>query len=488
LYLAAYKGRCLVVGFNLPFDLSRIAYDFTKARGRFAGGFSLGLWSYLDKTDWEHPNRYRPRVGIKHIDSKRALKGFTARNEPDQADLIPEGSPTGEPEPGYKFRGHFLDLRTLAFTLFDKSYSLESLCEELKVDHPKRPAARHGIVTEEYIDYNRGDVLATFEVAVKLLEEYEKHPIPLQVTKAYSPASMGKGYLRAMGIEPILERQPNFPNTYLGYAQSAFFGGRTSAHIRKVAVPVVYTDFLSMYPTVNSLMGLWAFVVAKEIKVQRQAKTEIQAFLEQLTVEKLFDPKTWRTLTGFVQIIPNGDVLPSRGKYSAETQDWQVAINHLYGKNNNLDHALWYTVPDIATSVILTGKVPKIVKAFRIVPSGGLRGLRRTMLRGAIEVNPRNQDFFRVAIEERKRLASRSDLSQSEKKRLNRALKVLANAASYGIYAEMIRQESDHKVEVRCHGINAKQYKSRVAHPDVPGEYCFPPLAARETCRETDSG
>jgi hypothetical protein len=30
--------------------------------------------------------------------------------------------------------------------------------------------------------------------------------------------------------------------------------GRTSAHIRKVTVPVVYTNFLSMYPTVNSLM------------------------------------------------------------------------------------------------------------------------------------------------------------------------------------------------------------------------------------------
>src|SRR5437870_10534055 len=40
LYRAVYKGRCLLVGFNLPFDLSRIAYDFKNARGRFAGGFS----------------------------------------------------------------------------------------------------------------------------------------------------------------------------------------------------------------------------------------------------------------------------------------------------------------------------------------------------------------------------------------------------------------------------------------------------------------
>jgi hypothetical protein len=57
-------------------------------------------------------------------------------------------------------------------------------------------------------------------------------------------------------------------------------------------------------------------------------------------------------------------------------------------------------------------------------------------------------------------------------------VKVLANAASYGIYSEMNRQESDDKVSVVCHGIDAESYPCRVRHPDVPGEYCFPPLAS----------
>src|SRR5262249_38894848 len=46
LFLFAYKRRYLLVGFNLPFDLSRVAFDFTNARGRFTGGFALELWSY----------------------------------------------------------------------------------------------------------------------------------------------------------------------------------------------------------------------------------------------------------------------------------------------------------------------------------------------------------------------------------------------------------------------------------------------------------
>jgi hypothetical protein len=337
----AYRDRCLVVGFNLPFDLSRIACDFAAARGRFAGGFSLGLWSYIDKKGREQSNHYRPRICIKHIDSKRALKGFTARNKPDRDDLIPEGSLTGEPEPGHKFRGHLLDLRTLAFALTDIGYSLESACEAFGVEHGKQSVACHGIVTEEYIHYNRRDVLATSELAFKLLEEYAKHPIALQATKAYSPASIGKSYLRAMGIKPIPELQPEFPREYLGYAQSAFFGGRTSAHIRKVPVPVVHTDFLSMYPTVNSLMGLWRFVTARTIKVVEHCQAEIETFLTGLTADDLFRPETWKHLTAFVKVIPDGDILPTRGKFSAASNDWQVAVNHLFAGSDHSDGALW---------------------------------------------------------------------------------------------------------------------------------------------------
>jgi hypothetical protein len=475
LFKNAYKGRCLLIAFNFPFDISRVACNFTNARGRFAGGFSLDLWSYL-----EGRNRYRPSICIKHIDSKRALKGFTRRKDPDEEDLIPEGSTTGKKEEGYVFRGHFVDLRTLAFALTDKSYTLEKACEDFGVIHKKRVATRHGIVTPTYITYNRRDVLATSELAVKLLEEYDKHDIKLQETKAYSPASIGKAYLRRMGIKPILQRQPNFPKEYLGYAQSAFFGGRTSAHIRKVPIPVVYIDFLSMYPTVNSLMDLWRFVTARKITVVEHCQHEIEPFLQQLTANPrdLFKPDTWKQLTAFVQLIPTGDILPSRGRYNRETNDWQVAVNHIYADPNDSTQAIWFSLPDVAASVLLSGRMPNIVDAFRIEAHEQLKELEPCKLRGVVDVDPRKQDFFRVVIEERHRLAKRTGLSATEKVRLDKALKVLANAASYGIYAEMHRQESDRKQTVTCHGIDAEPFRCRVAHPDVPGEYCFPPLAS----------
>jgi hypothetical protein len=476
-YKAVYKGRALLVGFNLPFDLSRIAFASRSARGRFAGGFSLAPWSYV-KNGVERPDTHRPGVGIKHIDSKRALKGFTSRYRPDDSDLIPEDSVTGEPEKGYKFRGHMLDLRTLAFALTDRGYSLESACKAFGIAHGKQHVAKHGVVTPSYIDYNRRDVQATSELAVALLAEYAKHPINLQPTKAYSPASIGKAYLRAMGIVPIFERQPSFPLRYVGFAQTAFFGGRTSAHIRKVPVPVVYVDFLSMYPTVNGLMDLWKFVIAGEIRVVSGCQREVEKFLRSVTPKALFSPSSWKKLTAFVKIVPDGDLLPSRAKYSNASNDFQVALNYLHSKDGPGSGGLWYSLPDVVASVLLTGKVPKIVDAFKLVPIGKIPFLKPVRFCGEVRVDPRTQDLFRTVIEQRKSSKKNPSMSQEAMDRLDKSLKVFANATSYGIYAEMNREETEKRVKIQCQGIDPEPYECSVLHPEVPGEFCFPPLAS----------
>jgi hypothetical protein len=97
---------------------------------------------------------------------------------------------------------------------------------------------------------------------------------------------------------------------------------------------------------------------------------------------------------------------------------------------------------------------------------------------GTVDVDPAKEDFFKVVIEQRKGLGRRQDLTAVEKKRLDKALKVLANSTSYGIYAEMQRQDSARESLVRCQSIDKEPFTCRVAHPDVPGEYCFPPLAS----------
>lgn len=475
-FKAAYKGRCLVVGFNLPFDLSRLACGTAAARGRFAGGFSFRLAQYIDGNGKVRENKFRPRVAIKHIDSKRALKGFTGRMQADASDRIPDDSEDGKPDPGFRFRGYFLDLRTLAFALTDRSFTLDGACGAFGVEHGKQEAKQHGIIDEDYIDYNRRDVLATAELSEKLLTEYDRHPIALQATKAYSPASIGKAYLKAMGIVPHLERQ-RFPLKYLGYAQSAFYGGRTSAHIRKLPVPIVYCDFLSMYPTVNSNMGLWNFVIATRVRVVTNCVKGIEAFLRRVDLDLLFCRGTWPQLSAFVRVIPNGDILPTRAQYG-KTNDWQVAINHVHASSDKPEDGIWYTLPDVVASVLLTGRIPRIVDAFRIVPEGQLDGLKTTEILGDVPVDPASGDFFRTVIEQRVRLSKDPTLSPEDQQRYKKGFKVLANATSYGIFAEMNRREVDEETEVTCYGIDSEPFTCKVKHPEEAGQYCFPPLAA----------
>ena len=152
------------------------------------------------------------------------------------------------------------------------------------------------------------------ELLEKLRQEFDPHPVDLDPCKAYSPASIAKAYLREMGLRPPAEQFRGFPREMMGYAMSAFYGGRAECRIRKTPVPVVHTDFTSMYPTVQSLMGLWDLLSAEEIDCV-EATEEVQQLLTRLSVDECFRPETWPGLVGFAQVVPQGDVLPHRAKY-----------------------------------------------------------------------------------------------------------------------------------------------------------------------------
>jgi len=280
-------------------------------------------------------------------------------------------------------------------------------------------AARHSHL--RLLDYNRRDVQATAELAFKLLAEYAKHPINLQPTKAFSPASIGKSYLH--GWESLrFWSAVRFSRAIPRFCADRVFGGRTSAQHPKSANAVVYVDFLSMYPTVNSLMTCGSFSSRAKVRVNH-CKTEIEQFLRGLTPEILFCQKTGNVSPRSWKLIPNGDLLPSRGKYSAASNDWQVALNYLYASDHARSEALWFSLPDVAASVLLTGKIPVIVDAFKLVPYRKLANLKSIRLGGEVGVNPLTQDLFRTVIEQRKSLPKRKELSKEDVDRLDKALK-----------------------------------------------------------------
>jgi hypothetical protein len=470
----AYKGRAWVVGFNVPFDLARLSVGWGTARIEHGGGFSLVLWDYEDAASGERlEHRFRPRVRILHIDSKRSLISFTRRLSPDAVDLIPEDSASREPDAGYRFTGHFLDLRALTFALTNRGHSLASACEAFGVEHGKEAAAGHGQITPEHVGYCRRDVLATSELLERTIEEYERHPIALSPPKALSPAAIAKAYLDEMGIQAPLARQPHFPRSVLGSGMAAYIGGRVDVRVRLQPMPVVLLDFRSMYPTVNALMGLWRFMIAERIDTV-DATDDTRRLVDELTPEACIQPETWRDLVVLCRVRPASEVLPARARYGGAA--WQVGINPL-----TTDEPVWLPLPDVVAAKLPGGRAPEILEAVRLVPVGLQQRLQPVRLGGDIDIDPYDHDFFASLVEERARLETRQDLDLPTRARLKDALKSVANSGSYGINAELTRHELGPRGEpVTVYALN-DPFTAHLTSVEDPGRYCFPPLAACTT-------
>ncbi len=457
------QASSLIVGFNLPFDFTRLAVGCGEAQGpMYYGGFSLTLWQYRDKKtgEWKE-NPYRPRLLLKLLDSKRAFMGLTTQTR----------LPKPEKLEAKHRHGRFLDLRTLTFALTASGMSLRTAGERFQIDHPKISVEEHGVISEESIEYNRRDVLATAELLEKLREEYDKHPVTLAPEYAYSPASIAKAYLGAMGVEPPAQKF-SVGHKLFGRVMATYYGGRSEVRIRKTEVPVVYCDFASMYPTVNVLMGLWNMFTAENVEVV-DVKDEIQNLLEDVTLEDCFQMDFWKKLTFFAYITPNDDILPHRAQYDQATKVPSIGVNRVTSRRG-----IWYAGPDLVASKLLSGKVPQVRKAFRIVSKGKQENLAPVSMCGVV-IDPRHEDFFKRLVEIRKSLNQLANLSDHDAEWLKGALKVIANAGGYGVMAEMNRRElpKDQPKAIKAYGLDG-QFNCRTSAPELLGRYCFPPMAA----------
>jgi hypothetical protein len=282
----AYRRSGLVVGLNLPFDLSRIAADYGPARRSMRGGFSFRLTA--DVRD--------PRVRVKHLNSHEALIDFA---RPDG-----QHTPREMRRRGIKVshnRGRFVDLKTVAAALLSGRFSLESLPENLSTPTRKQKTDQHGAeLTPEYLDYARTDVQVTWECFAELSRRYSELGLETPIDRLLSEASIGKACLQQMGIKPLLGCDPSFHRQRFGPIMCAYYGGRAEVRIRRTVCEVLYCDFKSMYPTVNILMGLWAIVIAQGLTVE-ETTGETRALLESITLEDLHQPATWRKLCTLVR-------------------------------------------------------------------------------------------------------------------------------------------------------------------------------------------
>jgi hypothetical protein len=437
----------LIIGFNLPFDISRIATGHTYGKGSMKGGFSFEL------------AEGRPNLRVKHLSQRAAFINFAGKHSSDR-----------NPD-----RGFFVDVKTLAAALTSQSHSLESLSTLLNTIQKSPLDDYDGPLTPEMVAYCGTDVQATWECFAKLAERYEAYGLnQTGLHDLYSEASLGKAYLQAMNVVPWRQAQPDFPPEMIGRIMSTYYGGRAEVHIRREITPVIHCDFLSMYPTVCTLMGLWRYVIAAGITT-RDATAEIRELVASCERDELRDPAAWRELDCIVQVSPDEDIFPVRAQYQPD-QPATIGLNCVTSAA-----PMWFTLADVLASKLLSGKTPQIVSAVRFQPKAPQAGLTSIMLEG-VQIEPAKDDFYRLLIDQRRRIQAAEDAApEAEKPALKagqQSLKILANSTSYGIFVEVNVKPLDRPKVVVCYDFTGVGRKMTAGKTEEPGRYYHPLLGA----------
>jgi hypothetical protein len=498
-YWSHKEGYSLAVGHNLVFDLSTIATREGYARGKEYNGFSNRVcaceWATTNNVLCpDHPhiiikqfapgkNKIRwkvPRGASKKIRQKRGFR--KDRNIKNRK---------------------FLDTKTLARALLGPGdMSLEALTKTLGCKTRKVRSNSHGdILTCEYVEYAINDVQSTWEVYEELRELYRLHGVSRDIWTIMSEASLGAAYLSDMGVQGILKNH-DIPKDVLAKFMETFCGGRSEVIIRLIACYIAHYDAKSQYPTVNRLMRLQDFLIAKEIEVRRNsldtvkwfASVLLSAFQEKTLIDGVERWPAWERLRGIARVRPRGgDILPVRGDYAADGME-NIALPYI-DKIECGDGTMWVTFSDVIGSRLLTGKPVEVLETIELIPHGRIE-TEPKMLFGKPEytIDLAKNDLFQRLIDLRdKHKAERDDLKEkidSVRKaggepdsadvqryefldQLQLALKLLANATSYGKLVEFRVEEMD--VDRTCYAYIRDEVKKIVGRrTEHPGAYFAP--------------
>lgn len=455
-YVADLGGIC--IGFNLPFDISRIAINHVRPSGRNRNGFSFEI----------SRDEQRDRVRVVHRSSTSAQIEFAPRHKRRANDL----------------RGHFVDVRTVARALTGTSHSLASLTEHLQTNTRKSASEEHGVgLAETYIDYAVGDPQATWECYAILSARYESYRLTqTPLTRVSSEATVGKGCLREMGVVPWQQTQPGFSPEMIGQIISSYSGGRAEVRARKTVVEIAHCDFKSMYSTVCALQGLWSFVIANGMETY-DATDEVLDLLEHTTTEDWRHSNKWKSLHAIVEVQPDGDFFPVRAQYGGEEQ-YGVGQNYL---SSSSGETFYFTLADCISSKLRTGKAPTVVRAVGYRALQPQWGLRQFDIAGNPDyrVDPYTEDFYARLIDLRAEVKQQAkherrqgnDALANQLDAEQQALKITASATSYGIFIELNPEELDKPGLTDCYGLDGEGFQAVVRRYEQPGRFFHPLLA-----------
>jgi hypothetical protein len=226
-------------------------------------------------------------------------------------------------------------------------------------------------------------------------------------------------------------------------------------------------DFVSQYCTVNTLLRNWEILTAASVEFPDATK-DIRQLLDMVArkPDLCFDRKMWPQFRFFALVQPDHDIFPVRSAYNDKERDkLNIGLNYF-----SSEEPIWFAGPDVITSILLNGwKMPRILRAIRVVPVGKQAGLRPVDLLGKIHVDPNQDDFYKHVVEQKE--AHKADAS------LKKGLKCIGNAGAYGPLVELNEKREREGIELNVYS-GEHYHEQKIREREVPGPFYFPPVAS----------
>jgi len=458
-FLKYLKAGALIVAYDAPFEISRIAVKWNKSL-KTRRAFSFYFRLFTDKrTGKTRPSGYEPGLSIQSLDASKAIyrlikyKFHAADAEREEVEQVSDV--------------HILDLKTLTSVLTGETYTFKSACEIFGTP-TGRARESYSRVTKPAIEALLRDVTGELELLNRLKQELRRHPDELAPERCYSPATLSKEYFSAMGMK-LPHQKFNIPQSIDGVAMQAFVAGRAECTIRRTPLPVSYIDFHAQFPAVGKLLECREILCAESLEFA-DFTAGAREMVESTALDDCFGSPVWKRLRWFALVEPDEDVLPMRAKFNQrEDSDPTLGWNFLSSKQ-----PLWVTGPDAIAAKLMTGKPLKILKAIEVIPHGMQSGLVPLKLYSQVGVDPLRDDLAVRLVELRTSVKTRDPS-------LAGGLKVAANSAAFGLFCQMNVKDLDSHSPLLVFSGEANYATPPVQVWEEPAEFYCPVIASLVT-------
>lgn len=451
-----YRSGWPLVGIDLPWQLSRLAERTAPARRARYGSHHVfvlgqpgcGAPSRQTPGRWRD-SYFRPRLFMDPRGPGHTGAFFSWETPVDHRSRRRDGDRAR--------RGRFVDVAVIAGALagrqVERVHDVAGLFGLAWPDGRSsgidRLRAETSAVTEIYRAERR--LLATLGVAP---------------WRAWSAGSLVAAALDATGADPPAAKL-EVPPDLLGAMSAAMLGGDTAYRLTNEVVPALLVDRNGDYVRCYSALGLQRLLTCARITVE---PVDLAWLTEQVST---LEPDLKALGLVFALARFNGETASSRVELRPGSGEYAVRTGPLHFDGPWPCHAL-----DLARSWASCGRVPEVMRSWRLVPEGEHTRLQPVALPTGRLVDLRHEDLARALLEERLRVDRDASLPEHEHQRLRGCLKLWANSFSFGLAARHDRSRLSKPVTVSVLDLFGASRAILTDEPELPARWTFMPGAA----------